>query len=345
MTNRTSCVLAAITPAVVLGAALGPCASAAADPPPRVSLTWTAPAGCPASGRVVKEVDRLLGATAPRRAPLVVVARVTAKPDGGLRVRIEAAGSDGARVRELEAASCDALADATATILALMIDPTSVVAPPDVAAADAGATAVAPPLNARSVDAGPPDASAPDGRLPSAPLPWAFRFGLDAWLAGDVGSAPGAGAGAAGALVFSLGPLRVDLGLLALPARTATVPAHPTLGGDVSLITGAVSACYDVVPRSASHAFELSPCLGYEVGRLHASGFGVTNPGEGDMLWSAIRPGLLFAWAPLARLAIFTRVDAAVPFVRQTFVLENVGDVYRPGIAAGRLGLGLEVRP
>jgi hypothetical protein len=167
------------------------------------------------------------------------------------------------------------------------------------------------------------------------------RFRLGAWAFADIGSLPQVDLGAAIAaqIVLPL-PLRFELGGGFLPPRTVDLARPQGAGGRILLGFGLAGACYDVLPSSS---VELSPCLGYELGDLHATGFGVTTPGSGDQVWSALRPGLVFSWAPIRQLAIAARVEAVVPFDRETFVLSNVGSVWRPNAVAGRLGLGLEL--
>ncbi len=305
-------------------------ASAEAKTSERVALTWTAPAGCPSADRVVAEVDRLLGgAPATTKPALAVTATVAVDPSGELRVHIEAPPDPARipaerepRVRELHAASCEALADATATILALMIDPDSVIAAPPPAAPVAPVAPVAPP------ETPPPSRFAP-------------RVRLGAWALVDGGTLPGVGLGAAGSAAMTLGALELELGFTGLPSRSARLPERPTAGGDVSLLAGTAAACYDVLPFAFS---ELAPCLGWEAGDMRASGFGVSAPGAGESLWSAARAGARFAWSPIRRLAIVLRGDAIVPVTRPNFFLQNVGTVFRPGAAAARASLGLEVR-
>jgi len=317
--------------------------------PPRVSLTWTAPDGCPSAARITAEVDRLLGAASSSdKPPLIVTARVTAVTTDGaesLQVHIEAEPRTGSerRVRDLHAASCDALADATATILAFMIDPDAVAAAPPPAP---------PPAPPRPKPAPPPEPKPPPPPPLPAPVPVSPpappppprlhpAFAIGAFGVVDGGSALGIGGGVGGAFTVRLGAFAFDLGALGLPARVAAIASRPTTGGDVSLIAGSIGAGYNLLPASS---LTLGPSLGYELGRLHASGFGVTNPGSGDFLWSAARIGGVASWAPVARFAIEARGDAVFPAVRETFVLENVGSVYRPGVAAGRASLGAEVR-
>lgn len=294
---------------------------------PRVTLRWTAPEGCPAGTRVVAEVDRLLGGAGARPPkPLDVIATVTADASAGLNVHIETAGEGGTRVRELHAASCDALADATALILALMIDPAAVTSAPPPPAP--------PPPPPRPAPPAPPAPPPPSRHQP--------RFHVVAWVLADGGSLPGVSFAAEGGVAVSLGAVRLEGGAAVFPVRAAVIPERPTTGGDISLITGSVGACYGVVRG----AFEVGPCAAIELGRLHASGFGMTKPGEGNALWSAARPGVRLAWWPVARFGLALRADAAIPFERPNFVLKNVGTVpvFRSGPAAGRLGVGAEVR-
>ncbi len=142
-----------------------------------------------------------------------------------------------------------------------------------------------------------------------------------------------------------VGPVRIELGMGIWPAH-ATVIAQgpPTLGGDVSLLVGSAGACYDALSTTPRRAFELGPCAGFEVGRLHAESFGASTPGEGTSVWAAPKIGGLFAWAPVRWLALVLRLDAAFPLVRPTFFLSDVGAVHTPSAAAGRAAGGVEVR-
>ena len=293
---------------------------------------------------MVAEIDRLLGENGARPPrPLEVTAAVTADDAGGLRVHLEIAAEGGARTRDLQAASCDALADAAAVIVALTIDPAAVAAAPPapspVPAPPAPSPAPAPPDPAPlPVPAGPAPAAPPSPRV----VP---RFHLEAWALADAGSLPGVSFAAGGVAALGLGAFRVELGAGAFPAR-AQVVARPAAsgaaaGGDVSLIAGSAGLCYDVLP---SVRFDLAPCAAFEIGRMHASGFGVSNPGAGDALWTAARAGARFAYWPVSRAAVVVRVEGVVPMTRPGFVLENLGSVYRPGPVAGRLGGGVEVR-
>src|SRR5262245_58840791 len=97
----------------------------------RAILRWNAPAECPEGARVIEEMNRILGPTAARPPkPIEAVASVLRDDQGVWRVHLETEGEGATRVRELKGATCAAIADATALILALMIDPTAVASAP-----------------------------------------------------------------------------------------------------------------------------------------------------------------------------------------------------------------------
>ncbi len=274
----------------------------------------------------------------------------------GYRVRLETSNGGPTRAREIKGASCAALADATALILALMIDPAAVSIPPADAGAPLEAAAPAPttsPLGSSASaipapSAGPspaPTTPAPalSARppLPPAPDPPSrFSTGLFAMGALDLGTLPGVSPGVLVGLSVLYGPLRAELAAALWPAHDATLAARPTAGGAVDLYAGSAAACWRFLPGR----FELGPCLGLEIGRLRAQGFGVSDPGQGSALWAAWRAGGGFAYRPIAPLVLGLRLEVAVPFARPGFVLSNVGTVHRPSVAAGRALAGLEVR-
>lgn len=111
----------------------------------QLALEWRAPAGCPRADAVRADVDRLLGGEVPALAASGEIVRTA---DGWeLRLRV---GAEGERV--LVAHECRLLAEATALILALAIDPVRVVEV-DEGPATSGAVEP-PPARSRGVDRG-----------------------------------------------------------------------------------------------------------------------------------------------------------------------------------------------
>lgn len=334
----------------------------------RIALRWDAPAGCPGGGAVRAEVDRLLGASRARPSrPIDVSAQVSRDERGTWHVRLETPGDGAPRVREIHGASCAALADATALILALMIDPDAV--------AQAPASAPAPPATSPPAEPSPPPSSPVPEALPTAPVPppstpvppptapppiatarpparpaqpppvapppaasRGVSFHLGAWLGADAGSLPGVSFGFGATAALLVGAQRIELGIAARPASKASLPGRPTAGGAVDLLAGWAGTCRSLLRSPLA----LGPCVALEVGRLHAAGFGVSEPGQAERPWVAASAGALLVWAPYGRLGLTLRADLVVPLTRPTFVIEDLGPVHRPGDVAGRASLGLE---
>jgi hypothetical protein len=308
-------------------------------PPERVDLHWTAPAGCPGEGAVRAEMDRLLGPSSARPpAPIPVTAAVSRDESGAWHVHLETPGEGTTRVREIHGASCAAIADATALILALMIDPAAAAAAPKGPSKSAPVAVPSVPVEAPRVPLSPTRVPVVAPR-PSPPEPTPTSFRITALAGLDTASLPRLAATLALQGSFVYGAQRFEIGLAYLPSRAGTVAARPSTGGDVDLLAGSVGTC-----RHFGTGFvEVGPCLGFEVGRLHASGTGVSNPGEGSTLWAAVDPGGVIAYRLTDRLALTARVAAAIPLLRPSFVLENVGPVYRPPPVTARGGAGVEL--
>lgn len=135
-------------------------AGAAPGAAERVILSWKAPEGCPERGDVLAEIGRLLGDRgAPSGDPIQVSAAVSREASGNFVVRIETPGDGATQVRELRGASCKAVAEAAALIIALMIDPSAGTG--DAAKSGSATSGSATNSGAASVDAGAPGKDAP----------------------------------------------------------------------------------------------------------------------------------------------------------------------------------------
>lgn len=330
-------------PAVALAAALAAMwpapASAWAARPERIDLHWTAPAECPAADAVRAEMDRILGASSARPpAPIPVVAAVSRDPEGTWQVHLETPGDGAPRVREIHGATCAAIAETTALILAMMIDP--------------AAAAAAPPSEAPRVPVEPPRLPIEAPRLPvepprlpvtppepPTPTPTPTSFRLTALTGLDTASLPDLAftLGLHGSFVY--GPQRFELGLAFRPSRKGNSTMQTSAGADVDLLTGSAATC----TQFSKGILEAGPCVGFELGRLHASGFGVSSPGEGSTLWAAIEGGGVLSVRIFSQLSLVLRLGAAVPLLRPSFVLVNVGPVFRPPAVTARGSTGVEV--
>ncbi len=315
-------------------------APAQAAPDERIALTWTAPAECPAADAVRAEVDRLLGPSSARPpAPIPVAAAVSRDGEGAWHVHLETPGEGAPRVREIHGATCSAIADATALILAFMIDPAAAAAAPP---SDPARLPVEVRRSPVEVKGAPVEVKGTPAEMKGTPAevkgtPTSFRVAALAGL--DTASLPGLAAtlGLQGSFVY--GRQRFALGITLLPSRAAISTTRPTAGGDVDLLTGSAGTC----THFGGGMVEVGPCVGFEIGRLHASGTGVSSPGEGSTLWAAVEGGGVFSLRVFSQLAIVLRLGAAVPLLRPRFVLENVGPVFRPPAVTARGESGVEI--
>ncbi len=139
--------------------------------------------------------------------------------------------------------------------------------------------------------------------------------------------------------VIAIGRQRIDLGAVILPLQREVSPLRATAGGDADLAAVTASTCRDLLGRT----FELGPCLGFEIGRIEARGFGVFEPGEGAALWVAFTAGGMLVYRPVPEMGFGLRLGAAVPFARPRFVLGGVDLVDQPGPVAARAAIGVEL--
>jgi hypothetical protein len=290
-----------------------------------LSLTWSAPEGCPTSDKVVEDVDRLLGEHS-RERPLLEVAATVTRDDGGWSVRVERANPDGVpAVRVIHGANCSAIGKATALLLAMMIEPSAVIG--DL------------PSPGPQPQPGPPQQPS---QVPPAPQNSApgLRWSLGAGASLDIGSLPHVAAGLRVAGSLKAGRQAVELGFEGYPKSTGSLETLPGAGGVFSLYLASFTTCRQLL----AGPFQLEPCLAAEVGVLHARGFGVSGPGAGTAPWVAGRVGVRASWPLFVGLRLVVQADMVIPVLRPTFALTSVGDVHRPAPIVGRGFLGVERR-
>jgi len=296
---------------------------------PKLALAWDAPDECPSGTDVEARVARLLADS--RRvadaAPVEARVKVTRVREGRWTARLTTRIDGIAGDRTMYAASCDLLASASALVIALAIDPELGVAPPS----DAPASSSAPPASSSA----PPPVVPPPAPTSSEP-PSSPHVIAGAWIAADSGMLPSLAPGAG--LLVGLGDRAWSLGAYGeawLPS-TATSDSRPGAGGDFDRVDLGVRGCARLGAR-----FTFGSCLGAELDRAHARGFGVTSPGEATRLWIAARGGAELGLRISDVMFVPLHVDAIVPFSRPTFALENVGAVFRPAPVGVRASLGL----
>jgi len=152
------------------------------------------------------------------------------------------------------------------------------------------------------------------------------------------GSLPKPALGVGAGIAFELPALRFELrGAFHLP-QSATF-ADTNLGARFSAFSVAARGCW----LASFGALELGPCIGADVQRVSARGFG----GDGWLSGQAI------SWAPA--IAAFGRLrlaksfgvavvlEGAVPMARPRFVYADLGQLHRASLVAAQLLIAPEV--
>lgn len=284
------------------------------------AIRWEAPAGCPAAevfrARVVENLGR-----EPREGEVDARA-VVAKKGARWRVDMTVKTAAGEGVRELEAASCQELAESAALILALTIDPTAgsgeveVVELEREAAADETTTTEELRTEVATLgdDEDPPPADLRRDqkdvaiRTPYTPVDVDTRFRL--LVGGDLGSMPGAAPGVGAAIEIALGNWSGDIGVQTFAAQDALMPEEPMpKGAHVSVTSVVARACYAGGPRW----WRAGGCLGGDLMLVRSAQFGLSDP-EPESTDPAGGPqlGVVFALRLIGPFAL--RADVATTF-------------------------------
>lgn len=256
-------------------------------------------------------------------------------------MRLVVAVGDAVGERELEETSCDALAEAAATIIALAVDPERVERPSRVTAAKVAPLVLVAPTPRAS------DSSAQATPPPSAPEVSPLRETADAsarvgvFVAGELGLVPGG----LGALFFGLsgairrGPNAFSVAGAITPTRT--VRADTGRGADVSAVALAAAYCRHL------GGTPVGPCAGASLVRIAGEGFGegiapktnaaILARGElgGEAVWEGSGPR---SWG--ARASAF----AIAPLTRPSFVVVEGEPLFRPAAVGGRLQVDIFAR-
>jgi hypothetical protein len=154
------------------------------------------------------------------------------------------------------------------------------------------------------------------------------------------GALPGAAAGVGLRLGAGRGHVQALLRGNVWASRRASSAADTSAGGSFDLLDVGLGAC---VRAWREHRVSPGLCAGAALLRTHASGFGVTNPGEATAWWNAAFLGGDLCVMLSQKNGLHIGVEALAFGGRPTFSLAGVGSVYRPAPIAARGTLGWEV--
>lgn len=341
--------------------------------PPQEPFEWAAPPECPERGVVLEAISRRLG------RPLTaeearVEARVVRRARGfTLRLQLQAGGRG--ETREVVDASCAALADVVAVLVAAAVEPESGLVPgPPLEAEREDEAAVAERAEEEEAEPGSAPGSA-QGNGPSAAQamgPGEARLGegrgsqpgealapgsdgarggfgrpggfVRALGGGELGAVPRA----TGAVGFAGGLLgrrwRVELqGMFVTPQSARRTLSDGAVELRASLWAGALHGC----GRLGRGAVEVPLCLGLEAGAMRGEARGWPSGRTAVQGWLAGVLGAGVAWHASARWGLWAAAQVALAPVYPRFELGDAAQAVRlwsPSPASGRLLLGVEVR-
>lgn len=272
---------------------------------------------------VLADIERNLTASGEGRAPFVAVVEVSELPNGIWRAHLRVEARGGRAERDFEAESCQAIASATALIVALaaQVGDSGQTADPDglfvLAGRDDRTAALDEPYWQRS-----PLGLMVSGLVDGGLMPKVPAFGMEV-AAGPSWTAPG-------------WRLRVLGGVGFFFPRSADVS---DAYGEFWRLAVSGRGC-----ASAGALFEIGLCVGGELSAMHAHGPLDSRLADDTHYWfSPVASGMV-SWNVRPRLAVFARSDVTVPVPRHDFNRDGgVTVAYTlPAVAVGG-ALGLEV--
>jgi hypothetical protein len=316
--------------AAELSAALAVAATLLAAPSVRAAdekpfrLDYQAAAGCPSREDLIAKLRsrsrRLVESRAAETEVSIALTRAGERFAGRSRVALP----DGVRVRSLDGATCEEVADALALIVALNLDP------------DAGSDDSAPDQQPNEPNPTPP---APEPAPPSTAHVWSAVLGAGLTLRSGV--VPNAEPGFYAFAEADSEGEGVAPSLRLAVARVTGEKRGAAGTGDFAWTAVSLEGCPLGTP--ARGAWRLRPCAAFEVGGLHAEGRGLTLPKSPTRLWLA--PALVArgTWQPTPLLRLEATLGASFPLSRPSFVFdsgERLFDVPAAGFR-GAVALGV----
>ncbi|MDF2694282.1 MAG: hypothetical protein K0S65_2665, partial [Labilithrix sp.] len=315
------------TALAVLGClALASTDARADESPSKLDLVYTAPSECPSRAELERQVHARVPATwltgaDTRRFEVHIV-----RDEQGYTGRLDVRGpGHEPNVREIRAATCQAVSTSVAVFLAIALDPSN--EDEDLAeSSESEETTPSIPEGATS-----PKRRRKSGPKPSAPLQpahwtWSSGFHVTHLRA----PAPAWGG-------------RVHAELARVPARSFVAPAARLSWGwaDFSLFPNRAgeakfrlrSARAEGCARFMFAPFAVAPCLAFDVGELAATAPELPRGGHATTVWVAAGATLRGTWSPVRWLSVEADVGFLAPFGRTSFVLvEPYRAVYRPPV-------------
>jgi hypothetical protein len=303
--------------------------AAGADGGTHFAFEWRAPDGCPPAGAVEEEIARLLGGPIREHARNDLHVQAVVEYGSGWSVTLETVSNGATGHRTIEAATCQALANATALIVALLTDPDAV------SARTGKSTDDEPQPQPPRAEAAPVSVRSPGARE--------TYVLLGAAATGNVGVLPSPDIGASASLGMVRPRWRLEVratyGPRQVPSDAIATPSAAY--GRFSFLAGTLAACLTF----ARPKLEFGPCADAEFGVVRGEGIGASRNEAHASPWLGLGAGGWLAIRASRWLYFPVHVDVVVPLWRPRYVFENVpAPIFRSDPLGGRLTAGVELR-
>jgi hypothetical protein len=341
-------------------------------PEPAQTLTWEAPPECPDAREVL-----MMAAKLGQRPDDPVAARgvVRRASSGAWVLRLELSSATGVRERRLQAAECPLLARAAALVIAVHRDARALREPDEPVVPEPLPPAVPPPIDRPAPTSPPtilerqpllptprdrpieaPSIEAPSIEAPSIeappiepPIPTTDRRDPPPTLAGhlrgegglDLGLLPGLGGAAALAGGLAIRGVRLELGVIAAPARSRSFASG--LGVRLDRVAATLRVCPG--GRVGRGNLTLFGCLGAEAGAIRGTGTGlVMNPNPRWVASGALLLGPALRWRIAGPVGLWFAVEGMIALRRPTFTVGTGADSFQVTPVGLRVTLGVDLQ-
>lgn len=287
-----------------------------------------------------------------RRPALVPLAEPVAGADRGLDVQIYKSSEGytaviqaGGKTRQMsdKGPSCGGLAAALAVSIAVLLDTEPLPPAPDLPPPPAPPSTPVPLVTAWS----PPPAPLPPTTDDRPSDVRRFRVALAVSPVITVGVLRSFAGGVASEIELRFGRFSVAAGVFALPGQTIDFPPGQVT---ISLVTGLLRGCVAPVSIGGStlaggedESIRFALCVDTMAGAIRGVGQGFSPDRTLSLPWASAGTSALFAqriWGPLSWGA---RAWLVIPFLKQSFFVDNLGTAFAPASVGGALDIGLRV--
>ncbi len=259
--------------------------------------------------------------------------RATVARESVWLVTLDTASKTASGHRAIEATTCQGLANATALIVALMIDPDAVAARSGKAKGNESAP----------YSPSPPAVPEPEPSTPRVRGRRATHGFVGATAAGDMGVLPASDVGVS----ISAGIVRAHWRAEACAAysprwvQSETMADPPGAYGRFSFVTGTLEGCMTF----ARPHLEIGPCASMEFGAVRGQGVGASRTTRSSSPWLGLGVGGLLSIKANGWLYFPIHADAVLPLWRPNYVFQNVQTpIFQSWPVGGRLTAGVELR-